>query len=98
MVNPNLQAVIDGTEATETGGTLLTGEAISHMRVVSLLTGLAFEINSGMKMTRFPLTRVAEDYGVFARTKKKCLREMLKWYEDFYGVAFQTESVTRALS
>ena len=96
VVNENLQAVIDGTN-TDGGGTVLTGEAISHMRVISLLTGLAFEINTGMKMTRFPLTRVAEDYGVYAKTKKKCLREMMKWYEGYYGVPFEAESVAQAL-
>jgi hypothetical protein len=96
MENENLQAVINGTN-TDGGGTVLTGEAISHMRVISLLTGLAFEINTGMKMTRFPLTRVAEDYGVYAKTKKKCLREMMKWYEGYYGVPFEAESVAQAL-
>ncbi|CAB4156027.1 hypothetical protein UFOVP658_39 [uncultured Caudovirales phage] len=97
MVNQNLQAVIDGTN-TDGGGTVLTGEAISHVRVVSLILGLAFEIKTGMKMTRFPLTRVAESYGVFAKTKKKCLREMLAWYENFYGVPYESDAVKEALS
>lgn len=94
--NENLQAVINGTTTNE-GGTLLTGDAISHMRVVSLISGLVFEINTGMKMTRFPLTRIAEDYGVFAKTKKKCLREMLAWYENFYGVPYDGPRVAEAL-
>ena len=94
--NENLQAVIDGTES-DTYGTTLTGGAISHMRVISLISGLVFEINTGMKMTRFPLTRVAEDYGVFAKTKKKCLREMLAWYENFYGVPYEGPRVDEAL-
>ena len=96
MVNENLQAVIDGTN-TDGGGTVLTGEAISHVRVVSLILGLAFEVKTGMKMTRFPLTRVAEDYGVYARTKKKCLREMLVWYKGFYGVPYESDAVKEAL-
>jgi hypothetical protein len=94
--NRNLQAVIDGT-TTDEAGTMLTGDAISHMRVISLISGLVFEINTGMKMTRFPLTRIAEDYGVFAKTKKKCLREMLAWYEDFYGVPYDGPRVAEAL-
>jgi hypothetical protein len=97
MVSQNLQAVIDGTN-TDGGGTVLTGEAISHLRVVSLISGLAFEIKTGGKMTRFPLTRVAESYGVFAKTKKKCLREMLAWYENFYGVPYESDTVKEALS
>jgi len=95
--NENLQAVIDGTSVDE-GGTLLTGGAIDHLRVVSLISSLVFEINTGMKMTRFPLTRVAEDYGVFAKTKKKCLREMLKWYENHYGVPYEGPRVAEALA
>lgn len=88
-MNENLQAVIDGTESDGEGrATLLTGGAIEHMRIVALISGLVFEINTGMKMTRFPLTRVAESYGVFAKTKKKCLREMLAYYEKFYGVPY----------
>ena len=94
--NENLQSVIDGTHKDE-GGTLLTGGAIDHLRVVSLISSLVFEINTGMKMTRFPLTRVAESYGVFAKTKKKCLREMLKFYEDTYGIPYDGPRVAEAL-
>jgi hypothetical protein len=41
---------------------------------------------------------VAESYGVFAKTKKKCLREMLAWYENFYGVPYESDTVKEALS
>lgn len=88
--NENLQAVIDGTES-DSSGTMLTGAAIDHARIVTLISSLAFEINTGMKMTRFPLTRIAEDYGIFAKTKKKCLREMLAYYKKFYGVDYRDE-------
>lgn len=94
--NENLQAVINGTES-DTYGTTLTGEAIPHMRVITLISSLVFEINTGMKMTRFPLTRIAEDYGVYAKTKKKCLREMLAWYENYYGVPYDGPRVDEAL-
>jgi hypothetical protein len=90
--NENLQSVIDGTES-DTYGTTLTGGAISHLRVRTLISSLVFEINTGMKMTRYPLTRVAEEYGVFAKTKKKCLREMLAWYQEHYGIAYDGPSV-----
>lgn len=89
--NSNLQAVIDGTETYEDGGAMLTGGAIEHARIVTLISSLALEINTGMKMTRFPLTRVAEQYGIFAKTKKKCLREMLAYYKKFYGVDYRDE-------
>jgi hypothetical protein len=89
--NENLQAVIDGTDTSD-GGTMLTGGAIDHARVVTLISSLAFEINTGMKMTRFPLTRVAESYGIFSKSKKKCLREMLAYYKNFYGVNYLDES------
>ena len=89
--NENLQEVINGTKSDEYG-TTLTGGAIEHARMVTLISSLALEINTGMKVTRFPLTGVAEQYGVYARTKKKCLREMLAVYKKHYGVDYRDEN------
>lgn len=98
--NENLQSVIDGTKVYEGGGALLTGGAIEHARIACLITSLVFEINTGMKMTRFPLTRVAEQYGIVAKTKKKCLREVLAYYKKFYGVEWDDTNgrVAKALA
>lgn len=98
--NENLQAVIDGTEVYENGGAFLTGGAIEHARVASIITALVFEINTGMKMTRFPITKVVAQYGINAKTKKKCLQGMLAYYKTFYGVEWDDKNgrVAKALA
>jgi hypothetical protein len=98
-MNEKMQAVREGTEVTETGMVCLEGEAISRYRLVTLISSYALEINTGMKATRIPLSRVAEQYGVTARNKKKALTELLKIYEGTYGEPLELgNSLVRALA
>ena len=94
-----MQEVREGTEIHETGTVSLTGEAIDCFRLVTLISSYALEINTGMRATRIPLSRVAEGYGVTARNKKKALAELLKVYEATYGEPLELgHSLVRALA
>jgi hypothetical protein len=54
-----------------------TPEGIAAVRVITLMHSLRFEIETGMKMTRFSLLNVCKrDYGITARTKKAALAEL----------------------
>lgn len=62
-----------------------TPEGIAAYRLACLIRALRLEIKTGMKMTRFPLLRVAQQYGVTARTKAKALAALEALYEETYG-------------
>jgi hypothetical protein len=52
-----------------------------------------------MKATRIPLSRVALQYGVTARSKKKALAELMKVYQEIYGETLELgNSLVRALA
>jgi hypothetical protein len=94
-----MQEVREGTEVHSTGTISLTGEAIDCFRLATLISSYALEINTGMRATRIPLSRVAEGYGVTARNKKKALAELLKVYEATYGEPLELgDSLVRALA
>ena len=94
-----MQEVREGTEVTQTGMVCLTGEAIDRYRLVTLISSYALEINTGMRATRIPLSRVAVQYGVTARSKKKALVELMKVYEATYGEPLELgHSLVRALT
>ena len=95
-MNEKLNAVIEGTNVDDYG-TTLTGDAIEHARIITLLSGYILEITTGMKMCRIPLSRVAEQYGVTARNKKTALRQLIKIYEDTYGVDYTHPRLNKAL-
>ncbi len=96
-MNEKMEAVKSGIKVSE-GSTLLTGEAIPAYGLMVLIQAYAREINFGIQTSRIPLSRVAQQYGVTARSKKKALRELLKVWETNYGHEFeQTESIKRAL-
>jgi hypothetical protein len=98
-MNTKMQEVREGTEVHSTGTISLTGEAIDCFRLVTLISSYAMEINTGMRATRIPLSRVAEGYGVTARNKKKALAELLKVYEATYGEPLElTSAMVRALA
>jgi len=98
-MNSKMQEVREGTEVTETGMVCLTGEAIDRYRLVTLISSYALEINTGMRATRIPLSRVAVQYGVTARNKKKALVELMKVYEEIYGEPLELgHSLERALA
>jgi len=98
-MNQKMQEVSEGTEVYESGMVSLTGEAIDCFRLFTLITSYALEINTGMKATRIPLSRVAEGYGVSVRNKKKAMAELLKVYEATYGEPLElTHSMVRALA
>lgn len=88
-MNEKAKAVAEGTEITENGTAILTGEAIEHYRFSALITAYIAEIRTGMKVSRIPLSRVAEQYGVTARNKKTALRALLALYAETYGREFQ---------
>jgi hypothetical protein len=97
-MNDKARAVAEGTEITETGMVCLQGEAIDHYAFVTLLSGYILEITTGMKMTRIPLSRVAERYGVTARNKKTALRQLVEIYEETYGREFDHPRLELALA
>jgi hypothetical protein len=98
-MNQKMQEVKEGTEVHESGMVSLTGEAIDRYRLVTLISSYALEINTGMKATRIPLSRVAVQYGVTARSKKKALAELMKVYEEIYGETLELgNSLVRALA
>lgn len=88
-VNDKARAVAEGTEITESGVAVLTGEAIDHYRFSALILAYVTEIRTGMKVSRIPLSRVAESYGVTARNKKTALRALLALYAETYGREFK---------
>lgn len=93
--------VREGTEVHEGGGFSLNNqEAIEHMRVMTVITGLALKINTGMNLTRgVSLTSFcASQYGTTGKTYKKVLHEMLDYYETTYGRSVDHDSVTKALA
>lgn len=87
-MNDKARAVAEGTEVTETGMVCLKGEAIEHYRFAVLISSYILEIKTGMRATRFPLSRVAAQYGVTARNKKTALRQLVALYEETYGRKF----------
>ena len=96
-MNEKLEAVIEGTQVDE-AGTLLTGEAVPHAGFITLLHAYIFEINTGMKTCQVPLSYVAHQYGVTARNKKTALRQLVKIYEETYGVEFTHPRLAKVLS
>lgn len=62
-----------------------TPEGIAHYRLAALISALRVEINTGLKVSRFPLLRVAQQHGVTARTKKAALKALEALYEETYG-------------
>lgn len=62
-----------------------TPEGIAAFRLACLIRALDTEIRTGLKVSRFPLLRVAEQYGVKARTKAKALEALEALYEATYG-------------
>lgn len=84
-MNEKARAVAEGTEVSEHGSVMLTGEAIEHYRFALLISSYILEIKTGMRATRIPLSRVAAQYGVTARNKKTALRQLIAIYEETYG-------------
>lgn len=62
-----------------------TPEGIAAVRLLTLIHALRVEVNTGMKVSPFPLTKTARQYGVTARTKKQCLTELVALYEQTTG-------------
>lgn len=57
---------------------LNTPEQIHMFRLLQMAGALSFEINSGMKMTRIPLTSACRRNGwSTSRSKKGCLADMV---------------------
>jgi hypothetical protein len=84
-MNTKMQEVIEGTEVTETGMVCLTGEAIEAYRLRLLISSYAMEIAHGIRTVRYPLSRVAAQYGVTVRSKKGAMKQLMAIYEETYG-------------
>jgi len=84
-MNEKMKAVCEGTEVLETGSVCLTGEAISAYRLRLLISSYAMEIAYGMRTVRYPLSRVAAQYGVTVRSKKAAIKQLMAIYEETYG-------------
>ena len=98
-MNPNMQEVINGTEVTETGMVCLQGEAIERYRLHLLISAYGMEIAHGIKTVRYPLSRVAEQYGVTIRSKKGAMKALMAIYEETYGEPCpQSPAVEKALA
>lgn len=62
---------MEGFSKKENGTIVIEGApAIDMYRLLVLRRSLKFEIDTGMSMTRAPLTKVAAQYGFTGRTKK----------------------------
>lgn len=63
---------------TTSAGTVVTGEHIHVLRFIMAMRGIAMDIR-GLKPTRgFSSIKIAEEYGVKARTKKQALEGMVE--------------------
>jgi hypothetical protein len=69
-----------------------TPAGIEHYRMAALISSLRFEVSTGMKMTRFSLVKVAQEYGCPKNTKKGALAWMEDFYEATYGWAYGSQS------
>lgn len=65
--------------------TIDTAEGIAAIRLLSLIHALNLEIKTGLKVSPFPLTKVAQQYGATSKTKKGCLDHLIKRYEELTG-------------
>lgn len=68
---------------------LTTRHQIDGFRFSLLIHSYQTEIATGMKVSRIPLSRVAAEYGVTTRNKKKALAELLEIYEATYGKPYE---------
>jgi len=68
---------------------LTTRYQIDGFRFSLLLQSYVTEIATGLKTSRIPLSRVAAEYGVTTRNKKKALAELLEIYEATYGKSYE---------
>lgn len=98
-MNEKMEAVKAGVRPVGEGGLSITGEAVPAYALMLLIQSYAREITFGMQVTRVPLSRVAQQYGVTARSKKKALRELLMIWETTYGQPFEmSHNIERALA
>lgn len=68
---------------------LTTKYQIDGFRFSLLIQSYVTEIATGLKTSRIPLSRVAAEYGVTTRNKKKALAELLEIYEAAYGKSYE---------
>lgn len=67
---------------SETGSVMITGDDINLFRVATGLRAMAFEIKTGMKMTRgFSGIKFAQSYGY---TGPKSLKKAYAWLYNFH--------------
>lgn len=68
---------------------LTTKYQIDGFRFSLLIQSYVTEIATGLKTSRIPLSRVAAEYGVTTRNKKKALAELLEIYKATYGKSYE---------
>lgn len=77
---------------------LTTKYQIDGFRFSLLLQSYVTEIaNPGLRVCRIPLSRVAAEYGVTTRNKKKALAELLAIYEATYGKPYEDSRLAAIL-
>lgn len=74
---------------------LTTKYQIDGFRFSLLIQSYVTEIATGLKTSRIPLSRVAAEYGVTTRNKKKALAELLEIYEATYGKSYEDYRLAR---
>ena len=72
---------------------LTTRYQIDGFRFSLLIQSYITEIVTGMKTANIPLSRVAAEYGVTTRNKKKALAELLEIYEATYGDSYKDSRI-----
>lgn len=69
---------------TNSAGTTITGESIAHFHVMQVISALAMEVSTGMKLSnRGSVLTVAKNLGLTTkRTKKGALKDAVAWAEE----------------
>ena len=66
-----------------------TPEQMQMFHFMQVLYALRVEVNTGLKMSRGSVLKLAQErYGVTARTKKGALEQMAQMYEEATGRVF----------
>jgi hypothetical protein len=71
-------------------------ENVARFRLIALAQALAFEINTGMRMTRQALIPVAKQYGFKGNRKPAALKFIVALMQEDFGYT-PSESVQKAL-
>lgn len=83
---------------TSAAGTVVTGEHINVLRFIMAMRGIASDMR-GLKPTRgFSSIKIAEEYGIKARTKRQALEGMVELMAEIDPEWEPTGTIKSALS